>query len=128
MRAFFRSISCTEGKRILNKGKMSKLISVTWHVNRYIRGRRRHDLFQLTSVTRKIFQFSNFTKKLTMNRRCPSRWQTFRCGGRRFIYSRGGRGAFQKLLDSPVSPAHSHRTRLAPDPKNPHSSIHRWDL
>lgn len=53
-----------------------------------------------------------------MNRRYPFRWQSFRCGGRRFIYSGGGRGAFQKLLDSSVALAHPHRARLVPDSRN----------
>lgn len=30
-------------------------------------------------------------------------WQSFRCGGHRFIYSGGGRDAFQKLLVAPVA-------------------------
>lgn len=92
---------------------------------RPVRRRRRHNLLRLTPVSRKISRFLTPARKITMNQRYPFRWQSFRCGGRRFIYSGGGRGAFQKLLDSPVAPVHPHRAYLVPDSRNRRLPIDR---
>lgn len=52
--------------------------------------------------------------KLRRLEHSPAGWQSFRCGGHRFIYSGGGRDAFQKLLVAPVAHARANRPRLVP--------------
>ena len=47
--------------------------------------------------------------KLRRLEHSPAGWQSFRCGGHRFIYSGGGRDAFQKLLVAPVAHVRAYR-------------------
>lgn len=64
--------------------------------------------------------------KLRRLEHSPAGWQSFRCGGHRFIYSGGGRDAFQKLLVAPVAHARADRPRLVPSFHR--SASVRWSL